>query len=32
MEMTAGELVARVRERMSRPLERTEVWYVWLRT
>ena len=32
MELTEGELVVRVRERMSSPLERTEVWYVWLRS
>ncbi len=28
MELTEGELVARVQERLRTPLERTEVWYV----
>jgi tRNA A37 N6-isopentenylltransferase MiaA len=32
MELTEGELVARVRERLEKALERTEVWYVWLRS
>jgi tRNA dimethylallyltransferase len=31
MELTEAELVARVRERLGKPLGRTEVWYVWLR-
>jgi tRNA dimethylallyltransferase len=28
--LTEGELVVSLRERLSRPLERTEVWNVWL--
>ena len=30
MELTEEELVAQVRERLRKPLERSEVWYVWL--
>jgi tRNA dimethylallyltransferase len=31
MEMSEGELVARVQERLRTPLERTEVWYVYFK-